>query len=386
MFRGVDQIILRKPGRGCQHHAPHVAPTASLSHQFDAIAGDVYPELYQTFVSKLNPINLDLRFVFSYSCLVTNDFYDHLLFATITPLFVIVVLAGSYFIRKKRNSCSEPAMRDVWHKHQAVVLYVAFFVYSPVSFTIFKTFGCDELDNGDTYLRADYNISCVTSRHRWYKAYALIMVCVYPVGIAAVFALLLVWHRRDLVKAGRETLPHLQPLHGLWAAYKSDRYYFEVIECGRRIALTSIAAFVLPNSTVQISIAFFLAVVFVFISEVLSLFEKSVDMGLYRWGNGVVVASMYVAFLVKMNIGQDTTYALLTFSGVLIAANIFMVVSVLIQTTLLILEWRRVNGEIRISGPVRRTCSVSMRDASSLNDAVLYEEEKAAFECKDSEI
>ena len=95
---------------------------------------------------------------------------------------------------------------------------------------------------------------------------------------------------------------------------------------------------------------------------------------------------MYVAFLVKMNIGQDTTYALLTFSGVLIAANIFMVVSVLIQTTLLILEWRRVKGEIRIIGPVRRTCSISTRDASSLNDAAMYEEEKAAFECKDSEI
>ena len=169
MFWVFDQITLPKPGRDCQHHAPRVAPTASLSRQFDAIAGDVYPELYQTFVSKLNPINLDLRFVFSYSCLVTNNFYDHLLFATIMPLFVVVVLAGSYFIGKKRNSCSESAMRDVWHKHQAVVLYVAFFVYSPVSFTIFKTFGCDELDNGDTYLRADYNISCVTSRHRWYN-------------------------------------------------------------------------------------------------------------------------------------------------------------------------------------------------------------------------
>ena len=42
------------------------------SGQFDAIAGDVYPELYQAFVSKLNPVNLDLDFFFAYSCLVTD--------------------------------------------------------------------------------------------------------------------------------------------------------------------------------------------------------------------------------------------------------------------------------------------------------------------------
>ena len=44
--------------------------------QFDALAGDVYPELYEGFVSKLKAVNLDLDFVFGYSCLVTNDFYD----------------------------------------------------------------------------------------------------------------------------------------------------------------------------------------------------------------------------------------------------------------------------------------------------------------------
>ncbi|CAM9282846.1 unnamed protein product, partial [Laminaria digitata] len=298
----------------------------------------VYPELYQDFVSKLNPINLDLEFVFSYSCLVTNDLYDHLLFATIAPLVVLVLLVGSYFIGKKRNSCSASAMREVRHKHQAAVLYVTFLVYSPVSYKIFQTFGCDELDDGETYLRADYSLSCLTSCHSWYKAYALIMVGVYPVGIAAAFAGLVFWHRRDLTKSVRGTMLHLKPLNAVWAAYKPSRYYYEVVECCRRMALTSIAAFVLPNSTAQISIALLFAVVFVFISETLSPFQKGVDMGLYRWGNGIIVASMYVAFLRKIDVGKDTTYALLTFSGVLISANAFMVVTVIVQTVLLAKE------------------------------------------------
>ena len=143
------------------------------SRQFDAIAGDVFPELYQAFVSKLDPFNLDLDFVFSYSCLVANDFYDHLTFATITPFLALVVLEGSYFIGRKINSCSESTLREVRHKHQAAVFYVAFLVYAPVSYRIFQTFGCDPLDHGETYLRADYSLSCLTTRHSWYKVYAL---------------------------------------------------------------------------------------------------------------------------------------------------------------------------------------------------------------------
>lgn len=61
--------------------------------------------------------------------------------------------------------------------------------------------------------------------------------------------------------------------------------------------MTGIAVFVLPNSTVQVSIALLFALVFVFGSESLAPFAKSVDMSLYRWGNGIVVTGMYVACL-----------------------------------------------------------------------------------------
>ena len=330
--------------------------------QFDAIAGDVYPELYQTFVSKLNLVNLDLDFVFSYSCLVTNDFYDHLLLATITPLIALVVLAGGCFLGMKRNSSSESAMRDVRHKHQAAVLFLAFLVYSPVSYRIFQTFACDELDDGETYLRADYSLSCLTARHSWYKVYAFIMVGVYPVGIAAAFAGLLVWHRCDLAKPDRRTMLHLKPLNGLWASYKPSRYYYEIVECGRRILFTAIAVFVRPSSTVQVSIAFFFAVVFVFMSEALSPFQKNPDTSLYRWGNGVVVASMYVAFLMKIDVVKERQPTLLTYSGVLVLANVFMVVTVLVQMILLAKQMRGMKNPVReVDGPVRRTRSVSVR-------------------------
>ena len=278
-------------------------------------------------------------------------------------------------------------MREVQRKHQTVVLYVSFFIYSPVSNKIFQTFGCDELDDGDTYLRADYSLSCKTSRHSWHNTYALIMVLVYPVGIAAAFTWLLVSRHFDLVKSDRQAMVHLKPIGAIWAAYKPCRYYYEVVECTRRIALTAIAAFIPPNGIANVGAALLCAVAFVFISEVLSPFKRGLDMGLYRWGNGVVVGSMYVAFLMKVDVGYDSEEALLTFSGVLILANVFMVVAVLLQTALLVNEIRRGTTAVRIvDEPVRRHRSAFATSLEPENGVVVCEEGAINTEAKGSEI
>ena len=72
------------------------------------------------------------------------------------------------------------------------------------------------------------------------------------------------------------------------------RYYYEVVECGRGISFTVIAAFVRANGAAQVSIAFLFASVFVFISEAVSPFQKSADTMLYRWGNGVIARGQHV--------------------------------------------------------------------------------------------
>ncbi|CAM9242427.1 unnamed protein product, partial [Laminaria digitata] len=95
----------------------------------------------------------------------------------------------------------------------------------------------------------------------------------------------------------------------MWAAYKPSRYFYEVVEWGRRVSLTIIAAFVPSNSAAQISAVLLLAVVSVCISEAISPFQKKRDTNIYRWGNGIIVASMYVAFLMKVDVGADTERA-----------------------------------------------------------------------------
>ncbi|CAN0451277.1 unnamed protein product, partial [Ascophyllum nodosum] len=48
---------------------------------------------------------------------------------------------------------------------------------------------------------------------------------------------------------GSRVPPELEAIKDLWTPYKPSRYYYEVIECGRRIALTGLVVFVYPGST-----------------------------------------------------------------------------------------------------------------------------------------
>lgn len=307
--------------------------------QFAAIAGNVYPQEYEDFLSKLSPINFDIGLLSSYSCMIQTNFYDRLLLATIAPIVVLGLLVCTYAIARIRNRRSELAVRRVQNKHLSAALFVAFFVYSSVSYTVFQTFVCDKLDDDVEYLRADYSLTCETDVHKKYELYATFMVAIYPVGIAAVFTYWLAKHHRDLVKAERDDMAQLQHGSDIWSAYKPSRFYYEVVECARRITLTGIAVFVLPNSPAQIAVVLLLAVVFLFISESMSPFTKSVDMGLYRWGNGIILASMYVALLLKVDVSDEESATLSAFAGVLIAANICMVLTVFVQSALLVKDW-----------------------------------------------
>ncbi|CAN0175417.1 unnamed protein product, partial [Laminaria digitata] len=299
----------------------------------------VYPQEYEDFLAKLSLINFDIGLVSTYSCMLTTDFYDRLLLATIAPIAVLGMLMCTYVIAKYRNRGSELALRRVQHKHLSSALFVAFFVYSSVSYTVFQTFVCDSLDDGNEYLRADYDLKCTTERHKNYELYAAFMICIYPVGIPAVFTFWLALNRQDLVKPGRDGMLELQHGSDLWAAYKPSRFYYEVVECARRITLTGIAVFVLPNSPAQIAVVLLLAVVFLFLSESMAPFQKSVDMGLYRWGNGIILASMYVALLLKVDVSNEESDTLTVFAAVLIAANICMILTVLVQSAILVVDW-----------------------------------------------
>ncbi|CAM9295499.1 unnamed protein product, partial [Ascophyllum nodosum] len=225
--------------------------------QFSGAVNAQYPPTYGAFLAALSVINFDLGAILSLACVVETKFYARLVLATIAPVGVLGTLAITYQIAMLRNGHSIHARRIARNKHLSVGLFLLFVVYSSVSYTIFQTFVCDTLDSGVSYLHADYDLVCWTRLHVGYMAYAGFMILVYPVGIPVVFAWAL-FTNRDGIKSleGITTRswvpPELEAIKDLWAPYKRSRYYYEVIECGRRIALTSLAVFIYPGSTAQV--------------------------------------------------------------------------------------------------------------------------------------
>ena len=339
--------------------------------QFSGVVNVQYPPAYERFLAALSVVSLNLGSILSLSCVMETNFYALLVLATIAPMAVLGALAIVYRIAMVRNGHSIHAMRVARNKHISVGLFILFVVYSSVSYTIFQTFVCDTLDSGVTYLRADYDLVCWTRTHVEFMTYAGIMVLVYPVGVPAVFAWMLFINRDGIRSAGDTTdgsrvHPESEAIKDLWAPYKRSRYYYEIIECGRRIALTGLAVFIYPGSTAQVAIEVLLAFVFFSLSEILSPFAEPLDAWLYRSGTWVIVLSMYLALLLKMDTADEDSHSQDIFAGLLIAAHGCMVLVVITNTLLFaskgFREVRAIEMPVMTQNPSQRSGSTSTRE------------------------
>ena len=357
------------------------APPPDSMAQFSGVVNVQYPPAYEKFLAVLSVVHLNLGSILSLSCVMDTNFYARLMFATIAPMAVLGALAITYRVAMLRNGHSIHAMRVARNKHISVGLFLLFVVYSSVSYTIFQTFVCDSLDSGVSYLRADYDLVCWTRIHDRYMTYAGVMVLVYPVGIPAVFAWVL-FINRDGIKSvedntnGSRVPPESEAIKDLWKPYKPSCYYYEVIECGRRVALTGLVVFVYPGSAAQVAIEALLAFVFSSLSEIISPFAEPLDAWLYRSGTWVIFLSVYLALLLKMDAADGDIHSQNIFAGLLIAAYGGMVLVVIANALLSALkefrEVRAIEMPVMTQDPSQRSGSASTRG----NDIGILEEDE----------
>lgn len=117
---------------------------------------------------------------------LTCEMYSPPFLPTLAPLAYPITIGTIQIVSKIR------------HKHVSVLLLVAFLIYSSVSTTVFETFAPDSLDDGNTYVRADYQLLFTTKEHRMYQAFAGAMILVYPVGIPLSLAVWLYRYKNTL--------------------------------------------------------------------------------------------------------------------------------------------------------------------------------------------
>ncbi|CAN0016960.1 unnamed protein product [Ectocarpus fasciculatus] len=301
--------------------------------QFADAANVAYPGLYQDFLSAIDVINFDIGSVLAVGCLWSDmDFHDRLLVNTIGPLVVAGFLAMTYGIVLRRHSASGDTggVEKIYHKHLTALLLLTFLVYSSVSSTVFQTFACETLDDDVEYLRADYRIHCTDAKHQAFEVYAAIMIVVYPVGIPLFYAFLLFQRRHVLADAGADKTVALS-ISGLWESYRPERFYYEVVECGRRVMLTGVVVFIFPNDAAQLAITILLTLFFSLLFEILSPYESESDMWLSRGGHVIVFLSMFGLLLLKVDVSGESDQSQAVFSGVLVAGHVLMILAIVVE-------------------------------------------------------
>ncbi|CAM9273146.1 unnamed protein product [Ectocarpus sp. 4 AP-2014] len=301
--------------------------------QFADVASASYPGVYEDFLNAVDVVNFDLGSVFAAACLVSDvDFHARLLVSTIGPLVVAGSLAITYRIAVRKHSASDgaAAIETIRHKHVTGFLFLTFLVYSSVSSMVFQTFACETLDDGIEYLRADYRIHCTDAKHKAFEVYAGFMIFLYPVGIPLLYAVML-FQRRDVLADACADKTVAQPIAGLWESYKPERFYYEVVECGRRILLTGVVVFIFPNTAAQIAITLLIAFFFFAVFEILSPYSSESDMWLSRGGHVIVFLSMFDSLLLRVDVSEERDQSQIAFAGVLVAGHVLMILAIVVE-------------------------------------------------------
>lgn len=291
--------------------------------------------------------NFDWRWILSTGCVWSVSFYDNLLLSTFFPLMGIAVLGGTYAIAARRNRGSEAGVEKARQRHLSMVILLTFLVYSSVSSTLFQAFACETLDDEKKYLRADYQIECDSAKHIAYQVYAGFMMVLYTAGIPVLYAFLLLRHRDLLTNTeGREDNLALKSTTDLWKPYKPGRYYYEIIECGRRILLTGVVVFIYPNTPSQIAVILVVAVFYMVVAESLEPYASRLDAWISRTGHVIVFLSMYVALLLKVDLSDERADGEAVFEAILVFSHACMVCAVVVQAIMMIVSWKAEREEI----------------------------------------
>ena len=261
-----------------------------------------------------------------------TNFYHRLVAVTTVPFVITGLLAVTYTVASRRHRGDEEVLNAVTRRHASAFILMAFLLYATTSSsTVFETFACDELDDGRMFLRADHRLECDSERHVGFMVFAWLMIGMYPVGIPLLFALVL-WNKRSMFTAdNRNENIYIQPIRELWKPYRKDVYYYEVIECLRRVTLSGVVVCFTPSSTKQIVVTFLAALLFYVVSEGLHPYNQWQEAWVSRIGHLLTLLGIYLALLPKI---EEQGRGGEVLGWALVVGNSIMIFSVVVQSVM----------------------------------------------------
>ena len=292
-------------------------------------------------------------------------FHDEMMVSTLLPICVCLLLivghSKSSFL--SGDSSSMQRSRASLIEWILFTFYFFFSSSSRVVFEMFNC--DDAFESGSSYLRADYRLKCEGPTYESYLWYAIFMMFVYPIGVPLLFIGILFSKRnaidmngmeacrgldsylkeareQDIVVARRlkevladyratrrlivckmenvrlvdecnqliedrlkieysRVLPNLSPYAFLFEAYRPEYWYWECVECVRRLSLTGLLVFMYPGSEKQVILAIAVCVLFMILYSWTGPFLDPVHnfiIGSAKWG---IFLQLLGTLLLKQN-------------------------------------------------------------------------------------
>jgi len=337
-----------------------------------ALTGLPLSKYYHTFISWAGLVKLDLGWIVALGCYLQPDFYQQLLIITITPLVIVVLLLCNYAriwysnrvtaADENRSYKRTTILEETRISHTGLFLGLTFYIYSTISTALFQVHACDSIDDHAKplmrYLRADYSIQCDTPKHKAYSAYAYVMTVFYVVGTPLLYTILLLRNKQQLINGtgtvseelvamkydaenvdtdntvdpitvtvSRHGMESLKSTKFLWNSYKPEHYYWEIIECGRRLLLTGALVFIAPGTTAQADAACLLAFLTMIVALYVQPHADPLDGMVYYGGCLNIFLSTFLSSAMKADVSKETQDSQKAFDVILILLNIFVLVA-----------------------------------------------------------
>jgi len=202
---------IRRHFKGLMIRFKLIITTFQIISSIPAVTQAAFPSGFEGFVRFIAVVDLNFASAIPVGCYLEEyDFMSRLLFATWTPVFFVLVLVvlfrfeyiSSAVVLRKTDPRRDSKLKKIVNKYLDLFFVVTYLVLPSVTFTIFQTFLCTNVDPDseddaevDWYLGVDTTISCDSTYYNNGFYYAMAMVLVYPLGIPLLYFLLLYPHR-----------------------------------------------------------------------------------------------------------------------------------------------------------------------------------------------
>jgi hypothetical protein len=319
-----------------------------------------FPSNYTHVVSALSISGLDIFQFLPMDCMMSSNYYDRLFITTVIPL----VLAAALICLHIKFGRSEERQGGT-NVFFLILLNLMYILLPSVSSVILMTFKCDHFQGNDTsYLQVDYRLVCAASNDKsaerlFWEAYAGIMIFVFPLGIPLAFLILLYRKRYELCPAmkgknrwwvftpqpgeggGRleEDEKRISHLEFLYQAYSPQYFWFEVVECVRRLMLSSMLILVDDGSVAQVVVAMLLSLVSVKVYGHYHPYADDDDDMLAEVAQWNLFLLLFAALLLRVDATGDDArqqqllgWLLIFITGVAFALMLGLLLRILLQT------------------------------------------------------